>query len=493
MNELLSKHNQKEAFEHLKTKKEGYGNDKMLLSEFPAYWELNHIRIEEELRTCRYQPGVVKSYEIINGKGKRREISSLNVIDRFITRLLSQKLRCYLEPEFLEHSYAYQEGKGILDAVKQAQTYMEEGNTVVVEIDIKNYFDTIPLEGLMYLIREKITDEAVIYLIRSYLYCKVVLSDNVINKERGIIQGNSISPILSNLYLHALDWYMEERGYYWIRFADNINIYTRNQEEAGRIYKDIIKEIRLTFKLEINEKKSGIYDGFTRGFLGYDFFKASGKVEVRKHRYQKTATYHNWHPCVVQRVNHEYHIVQNGVLNKQDYAILFENDKEKHHIPVEVVDQMNMYGEVTITSNVLKTFSDKNIRIAFLDKYGSLMGHYVPEGYEKSSFAVLEQCSIYNDNNQRLQLARQIEIAGIHNMRANIRYYNKKQKNDLQNCNAALSQYIVEVNEAVTIDDLLLIEEGQEYTYKQLIEREIWNFQKYILKSLRYMKKNRLE
>lgn len=367
-------------------------------------------------------------------------------------------MRRYLEPEFLKCSYAYQEGKGIFDAVKQAQTYIEAGYTTVVEIDIENFFDMISLERLMSLIQEKITDETVIYLIRSYLYCKVAFDDSVKDRKKGIIQGNSMSPVLSNLYLHALDQYMEEKRYKWIRFADNINIYTQNQDEAIMIYEDICKELRSTFELEINERKSGIYDGFTRWFLGYDFYKVRGKVEARKHRYQKMETYYNWHPCVVQKVNHEYYIVQNGILNKHDYSLLFENDKEKHHIPVEVVEQMNVYGDITITSNVLKTFSDKNIRVAFLDKYGDLMGYYVPGRYEKSSFTVLKQCSVYNDNNQRLQLARQIEIAGIHNMRANIRYYNKRQKNILQDFNEALSKCIVEVNEAATIGDLQLIE-----------------------------------
>lgn len=92
MDEVLSKENQREALEHFKMKKNGCGPDKMPLSELENYWALNHEAIEENLRNGTYQPGIIESFEIVNGRGKRRVVSSFNVIDRFISRLLAQKL-----------------------------------------------------------------------------------------------------------------------------------------------------------------------------------------------------------------------------------------------------------------------------------------------------------------------------------------------------------------------------------------------------------------
>ena len=71
VNELLSKRNQRAALEHLESKKDGCGIDGMHVSEFKEYWEVNHERIEEEIRNSAYIPGVVVYYEILNSHGKR--------------------------------------------------------------------------------------------------------------------------------------------------------------------------------------------------------------------------------------------------------------------------------------------------------------------------------------------------------------------------------------------------------------------------------------
>ena len=146
-------------------------------------------------------------------------------------------------------------------------------------------------------------------------------------------------------------------------------------------------------------------------------------------------------------------------MNKKDYALLFENEQEKHHIPVEVVEQLNLYGNVTIATNVLATLTAKKIRLAIVDKYGNVQGYYMPWGYQGSAFAVLGQCKIYLDEMKRLELARQMELAGIHNMRANLRYYYKKEENpELKMVIEGLTGILEEIKHASTVDKLLLIE-----------------------------------
>lgn len=156
MDEVLSKRNQRMALEYMGRKKTSAWNDGMSFQEFKEYLEINFKDIEKELREGTYIPDIVKNYEIINSNGKRRTISNLTILDKFITRLLTQKFKQYLEPIFMDNSYAYQENKGILQAVIKAKEYANAGNTVVVEIDIKNYFDIIPIDRVMALLKEKI-------------------------------------------------------------------------------------------------------------------------------------------------------------------------------------------------------------------------------------------------------------------------------------------------------------------------------------------------
>ena len=190
IDEMISKKNQRMAFEHFATKKDGCGSDGMHLSELQRYWQMNQIQISDKLRNKEYQPGIILIREYINKNRKRRNIASLNVIDRFITRLLSQKLNRYITPEFYRNSYAYQDGKGVMAAVMKAKEYVEAGKHYVVEIDLKNYFDTIPLEKLIPKIEKYISDEAVIYLIRQYLFCDIRFEGKITRKTKGIIQGN---------------------------------------------------------------------------------------------------------------------------------------------------------------------------------------------------------------------------------------------------------------------------------------------------------------
>ena len=257
--ELLSKKNQSYAFAHFEMKKDGAGSDGMRVSELKEYWEMNHERIIQEIKEGNYQPGIVKIYEVTNGRGKRRNISSLNVVDRFITRLLSQKMKRYIEPDFLTNSFAYQDGKGMIGAVMKAKEYMEQGKLYVAEVDIRDFFDIIPLDKLVELLRAQIDDEKILKLVNGYLYCKLDQDGRIMNKTQGIVQGSSISPILSNLYLHSFDQYLETSGLCWIRFADNINIYAETQEKATQIYNDVIQKLTTQYSLDIVNNGWHIY------------------------------------------------------------------------------------------------------------------------------------------------------------------------------------------------------------------------------------------
>ena len=303
------------------------------------------------------------------------------------------------------------------------------------------------------------------------------------DKKEGLVQGNPISPILSNLYLHEFDKTLELKHFKWIRFADNICIYCNSISEAEKIFEETSMTLEGQYHVFVNRKKSGVYDIFSRRLLGYEFYKTNGHVACRKYTYQKVDQYHTWKPCVIEKVNQEYHIIQNSVLNKKDYAFLFENDEEKHHIPIGAVEQINVYSDRTISSSVLKTISKYKLRMSLVDHHGNLLGYYIPVGYDKSAKTVLKQCEIYMNAAERGQLAMKFEIAGIHNMRANIRYYHKKTKSDkLLEIEKNLTKCINEVRNATEVDKMMLIEARarQEYysAFNEILKQKDFLFMK---------------
>lgn len=216
----------------------------------------------------------------------------------------------------------------------------------------------------------------------------------------------------------------------------------------------------------MNEVKSGVYDVYERRYLGFDFHKRGKRVIVDKHVYQRKGHYREWHPCAIEKINKEYHLIKNGVLNKKDYALLFENEEEKHHIPVEATEQINCFNEVVILSSVLNTVTKENICMGFFDKYGDLLGYYIPYGYTQDAKTVVAQCMEYADSAKRLLMAKRMEIAAIHNIRSNLRYYLKHGKT-LEESIDFLSKQIEEFNKCRDVDGLLLIEARCRQEYYQ--------------------------
>lgn len=170
---IFSKKNIQQAFDHLSIKKNGSGTDSSSLDELKEYWKLNEERVLEEVKTQTFKPNMIQEYEIVNGKGKRRKVTKYSDPDKFITRLIAQKLNSFFSPMFEAESHAYQENKGITTAVESAKRYIENKKEFVVEIDVRNFFDEIDIELMLTLLREHITDKRVLCLIESYLYCTV--------------------------------------------------------------------------------------------------------------------------------------------------------------------------------------------------------------------------------------------------------------------------------------------------------------------------------
>ena len=466
--EILSESNQKIALEHLKTKRDGRGPDGMLLSELEEYWKINQNDICQSIRLGNYKPGVVQIKEYLNKRGKKRNISCINSIDRFILRLLAQKLKQYIEPQFLSHSYAYQEGKGLQSAIARIKEILENGSDYIAEIDIKNYFDTIDLPLLIKKMHKFIDDGDVMALLEKYLYCSISREGRIFQKTKGILTGSAISPILSNIYLNDFDCCLQESKYQWVRFADNIYLFSDTFEHATELFNQMSAFLVDHFNLEINQSKSGVYRAGERIILGYDVIRSGKRIELRKHIYREQKCYYKWYSSQLEKIDGKYHIVSDGIINRDEFSLLFENEEKKQMIPVEVTDQINIYSNVTLVANVLRQMNYKKIKVAFFDKYGRLDGCFIPEKSFGTANILLRQCELYLDEKRRLDIARKMEIACLHNIRSNLRYYEKHEKGVYYKAVQKISELIAKENTASTINQLMLIEAQARQIYYQM-------------------------
>jgi len=140
---------------------------------------------------------------------------------------------------FAEHSYGFRPGRGCKDALRRVYDLIEEGYWFTVDIDLKAYFDTIPHDKLLDLVRKHVADGRLLDLIEAYLKAPILEEMNTWTPEQGAPQGAVLSPLLSNLYLNDLDHLMAQRGYEMTRYADDMVIQCRTAQEAERALAEV--------------------------------------------------------------------------------------------------------------------------------------------------------------------------------------------------------------------------------------------------------------
>jgi RNA-directed DNA polymerase len=133
--------------------------------------------------------------------GGERELGIPTVTDRLIQQALLQVLQPILDPNFSEHSYGFRPGRSAHGGVLAAQSHVQSGLRVVVDVDLEKFFDRVNHDILMDRFRRRIGDAGVIRLIRAYLNSGIMADGVVQERVMGTPQGGPLSPLLANVLL----------------------------------------------------------------------------------------------------------------------------------------------------------------------------------------------------------------------------------------------------------------------------------------------------
>ena len=133
-------------------------------------------------------------------------------------------------------------------------------------------FDTIPKERLLDLVKQKVSDSAVLALVKKYLDQEITFELSTWTTGTGVPQGAVLSPLLSNIYLNPMDHLMSAKGFQMVRYADDFVILCRTQEEAEAALAEIRTWVE-SAGLSLHPDKTHIVDSREKsfGFLGYSF------------------------------------------------------------------------------------------------------------------------------------------------------------------------------------------------------------------------------
>jgi RNA-directed DNA polymerase len=266
------------AWEKVKSKAGACGVDGITVERFSKDSHKRLLAVREHLRGGSYQPRPVKRVWIPKpGSAEKRPLGVPTVTDRVVQTALRMVIEPIFEKEFAPRSYGFRPGRGCKDALRRVEELLNAGHTHAVEVDIRGYFDAIPHEGLMALVRERIADGRVLGLIEAFLKQGVMEGTDWREAEDGTPQGGVVSPLLANVYLNPLDWLMAGAGLEMVRYADDMIVLCRNRDQARAALEEL-RNWMAGAELELHPDKTRVVDMNQAGshfdFLGYRFARS---------------------------------------------------------------------------------------------------------------------------------------------------------------------------------------------------------------------------
>jgi group II intron reverse transcriptase/maturase len=286
---VCSSHNLKQAYKQVKRNKGVAGIDQMPTGRFADWFILKGESLINDLLQGNYHPQAVKQVEIPKSKGGVRNLGIPTVTDRIIQQSIAQVLSPIYEREFSGKSYGFRPRRNVQMALRQAIEYVTDGRGVVVDMDMKSFFDEVNHDRLMYQLSTKIGDKTLLRLIRKYLRSGILSGGLISQRTKGTPQGSPLSPLLSNIVLDELDKELEDRGHCFVRYADDFSIYVRSQKAGERVKQSISTFITDKLKLKVNEEKSVICEVNKTVLLGHTILK-DGKLIIAKDNVKRFKT-----------------------------------------------------------------------------------------------------------------------------------------------------------------------------------------------------------
>jgi len=248
--------------------KKATGVDNVTKAEYEANLDANLENLVNRLKRKNYKPQPSLRVYIPKINGKMRPLGMAAYEDKLVQAALGRILMAVYEPKFRSSMYGFRPNTGCHNALKDVASKIERSKTnYVLDADIKGYFNNLEHEKIIELIRHRIADPNIIWLIKKMLTAGVVENNKWQPTTKGTEQGNLASPVLANIYMHYMLalWFEKvftpqckgEIGL--VIYADDF-VATFQYKEDAENFLALVKERFATFGLELEESKTRLVE-----------------------------------------------------------------------------------------------------------------------------------------------------------------------------------------------------------------------------------------
>jgi len=267
------------AFKAVKKNRGAAGIDKVSIEMYQSNLSENLLSLMREMKQGSYQPIPLRRVHIPKDDGKTRALGIPSVNCRIAQEVVRRLINSTFESRFHENSYGFRPGRNCHQAVERTIDYAQQGYKYVVDVDIKGFFDNIPHSLIMESIAARIADGNILDLIERFLTSGVMEEGEFKPTTKGTPQGGVISPLLANIALNHLDWFLVEKGYLFVRYADDFVVLCKTQPDAERALEEIRTYLE-QMELQVSPEKTKICH-YSEGFNFLGFSIKSRSVQIR--------------------------------------------------------------------------------------------------------------------------------------------------------------------------------------------------------------------
>ncbi len=269
------------AFKAVKRNRGAAGIDRVSLKMVEANLVEKLTALERELKDGSFEPLPLRRHFLPKGGGKFRPLGIPAVRDRVAQEVVRRLLHPIFEPLFHPASFGFRPGRNCHQALEQALKYHEAGLRVILDADIVGFFDNLPQALIKEAVAAQVADGNILNLIEKFLRAGVMEAGVFKPTTVGTPQGGVLSPLLANLVLNDLDWQLDQRGYRFVRYADDFVVLCATQAQAEEA-KTQVTQLLNQLGLQLSAEKTRITTyGKGYSFLGFVMSSRSRRMRPK--------------------------------------------------------------------------------------------------------------------------------------------------------------------------------------------------------------------